>query len=101
MLECPISLICMLFWDVGGNLRSRRKPTQTRGEHANSTQKQRCLCEAVVLIIEPTCCPKIEEERLGKVERGVGVTVGGLGGEDGRLGMWIKVEWGGSGGKMG
>ena len=54
-----------------------------------------------MLIIEPTCCPKIEEERLGKVERGVGVTVGGLGGEDGRLGMWIKVEWGGSGGKMG
>ena len=31
--------MCMSL-DCGGNLRTRRKPTQTQGEHTNSTQKQ-------------------------------------------------------------
>ncbi|KAL7868505.1 hypothetical protein SRHO_G00098890 [Serrasalmus rhombeus] len=35
---CPIGLTACL-WTVGGNRRTRRKPTQTRGEHANSTQR--------------------------------------------------------------
>ncbi|XP_061651140.1 gamma-aminobutyric acid receptor subunit gamma-1 isoform X2 [Phyllopteryx taeniolatus] len=34
-LESPINAC---FWDVGGNRSARRKPTQARGEHANSTQ---------------------------------------------------------------
>ncbi|XP_061615502.1 sperm-associated antigen 1A isoform X3 [Phyllopteryx taeniolatus] len=34
-LESPIHAC---FWDVGGNRSARRKPTQARGEHANSTQ---------------------------------------------------------------
>uniref|UniRef100_A0AAR2LSE7 Nucleoprotein TPR n=1 Tax=Pygocentrus nattereri TaxID=42514 RepID=A0AAR2LSE7_PYGNA len=37
-LACPIGLTACL-WTVGGNRRTRRKPTQTRGEHANSTQR--------------------------------------------------------------
>jgi len=28
----------LIFWTVGGNRSTRRKPTQTRGERANSTQ---------------------------------------------------------------
>jgi len=30
-----------IFWTVGGNRSTRRKPTQTRGECANSTQTVR------------------------------------------------------------
>uniref|UniRef100_A0AAR2IYN5 Phosphodiesterase n=1 Tax=Pygocentrus nattereri TaxID=42514 RepID=A0AAR2IYN5_PYGNA len=37
-LACPIGLTARL-WTVGGNWRTQRKPTQTRGEHANSTQR--------------------------------------------------------------
>ena len=50
-------------FDVGGNRSTRRKPTQTRGEHANSTQKGRdsnpgpSCCEATPLTTAPPCCP--------------------------------------------
>ena len=56
------SIECMSF-DVGGNRSTRRKPTQTRGEHANSTQKGRdsnpgpSCCEATALTTAPPCCP--------------------------------------------
>ena len=55
------SIECMSF-DVGGNRSTRRKPTQTRGEHANSTQKGRdsnpgpSCCEATALTTAPPCC---------------------------------------------
>ena len=48
------SIECMSF-DVGGNRSTWKKPTQTRGEHANSTQKGRdsnpgpSCCEATSL----------------------------------------------------
>ena len=54
------SIECMSF-DVGGNRSTRRKPTQTRGEH--STQKGRdsnpgpSCCEATALTTAPPCCP--------------------------------------------
>ena len=56
------SIECMYF-DVGGNRSTRRKPTQTRREHANSTQKGRdsnpgpSCCEATALTTAPPCCP--------------------------------------------
>ena len=56
------SIECMYFY-VGGNRSTRRKPTQTRGEHANSTQKGRdsnpgpSCCEATALTTAPPCCP--------------------------------------------
>ena len=55
------SIECMSF-DVGGNRSTRRKPTQTRGEHANSTQKGQdsnpgpSCCEATALTTAPPCC---------------------------------------------
>jgi len=53
---------------VGGSRRTRREPTQTRGEHANSTQKgprwgsnlDPSRCEATVLTTTPPCSPLIE-----------------------------------------
>ena len=50
-------------FDVGGNRSTRRKPTQTRGELANSTQKGRdsnpgpSCCKATALTTAPPCCP--------------------------------------------
>ena len=38
ILETPINLTC-IFWMVGGSWSTRREPTHTRGEHANSTHK--------------------------------------------------------------
>src|SRR4029434_11289420 len=56
-------------YDGGGNRSTRSKPTQARGEHANSTQKGPgttwndqysnpgpSCCEATVLTTEPPCC---------------------------------------------
>src|SRR4029434_6727097 len=58
-------------YDGGGNRSTRSKPTQARGEHANSTQNDQpgttwnnqdsnpgsSCCEATVLTTEPPCCP--------------------------------------------
>ncbi|XP_061557470.1 PAT complex subunit CCDC47 isoform X1 [Phycodurus eques] len=50
------------FWDVGGNRSARRKPTQARGEHANSTLAGPGLnpspqnSEADALTSRPPCC---------------------------------------------
>ncbi len=63
-------------WTVAGSRSTRREPTQTRGEHANSSQKgyrtqnptdvgqadpdsnpRPSCCEATVLTNEPPCCP--------------------------------------------
>jgi len=38
-LESPVNLTAC-FWMVGGSRRTRREPTHTRGEHADSTQKE-------------------------------------------------------------
>uniref|UniRef100_A0A669DAA6 Metalloendopeptidase n=1 Tax=Oreochromis niloticus TaxID=8128 RepID=A0A669DAA6_ORENI len=67
-LDYPINLspqtACL--WTVGGSRSTRREPTQTRGEHANSTQKDPGLmvelnsgpscCAATVLTTVPPCC---------------------------------------------
>lgn len=38
-LESPVNLTTACLWDVGGSHSTQRNPTQTWGEHANSTQK--------------------------------------------------------------
>ena len=48
ILESPI----ILTWTVGGSRSTRREPTHTRGEHANSTQKGPSL----ELNLEPSRC---------------------------------------------
>jgi len=53
---------------VGGRRRTRREPTLPRGEHANTTQKDRpdrepypwpSCCEATVLATTPSCSPHL------------------------------------------
>src|SRR4029434_896037 len=64
MVSCNACL-----YDVVRHRSNRRKPTQARGEHANSTQKGPgttwndqdsdpgpSCCEATVLTTEPPCC---------------------------------------------
>src|SRR4029434_75298 len=61
-------------YDGGGNRSTRSKPTQARGEHANSTQKGPgttwkdqdanpgpSCCEETVLTTEPPCCPGVPQ----------------------------------------
>uniref|UniRef100_A0A3P9DAM3 Protein kinase domain containing, cytoplasmic b n=1 Tax=Maylandia zebra TaxID=106582 RepID=A0A3P9DAM3_9CICH len=67
-LDFPINLSpqAACLWTVGGKRSTRREPTQTRGEHANSTQKDPGLmlelnsgpscCAATVLTTVPPCC---------------------------------------------
>ena len=61
-LESLVNLTAC-FWTVGGSRSTRREPTYTRGEHANSTQKgprwgsnlEPSHCEATVLTTTPPC----------------------------------------------
>jgi len=65
---------------VGGSWSTRREPTQTRGEHANSTQKgprrgsnpEPSRCEATVLTTTPLCSPSLihvsEKKKTQKTE---------------------------------
>ena len=39
ILETPVNLTC-IFCTVGGSWRTWREPTQTQGEHADSTQEE-------------------------------------------------------------
>ncbi|XP_060781597.1 prolyl endopeptidase-like isoform X2 [Neoarius graeffei] len=67
-LESPVNLTCMSL-DCGGNRSTRRKPTRTRGEHANSAQKgprrpqgsnpEPSCHEATVLTTTPPCRLKV------------------------------------------
>src|SRR4029434_9658526 len=63
-------------YDGGGNRSTWSKPTQARGEHANSTQKGPgttwkdrdanpgpSCCEATGLTTEPPCCPDTHTHR--------------------------------------
>jgi len=58
------------FWMVGGSQSTRREPTHTQGEHANSTQKsprwglnlEHSHCEATVLTTTPPCSPEYKSK---------------------------------------
>ncbi len=68
--ESPIHLHLQNLWIVGGSWSTQRKPTQARGEHANSTLKgpsrpvgsnpEPSCCEVTVLATAPPCRPQTE-----------------------------------------
>ena len=67
---------------MGGSWSTRREPTHTRGEHANSTQKgpsqelnlEPSCCEATVLTTTPPCSPN--SKSIGQIRIKCGIYQG-------------------------